>query len=465
MIVVVLCAIALNYDYEIGLAYTLASACLVLPIYVLRVPQRFFYVMLFAAISLWVTHMLRPLVLLVDMDLFKFPIVGYIDKNIMIDALFKIAQFNVLVLSGLFLGFKAYALQPNKVPVLASEFKMPFFLRGRFGMNVLLIFFFLLKLFLIVAFNLGSRGEQADASIGFILRLMPDFLIYPICLLYLARYNKQLKRRQVAFYAIMLLGYSGLVLLQGSKMSLALTGFAVFIYYLSDKGDFKVHLLRAITLGAFGALIMVFSFVLGSSLRYYVRSYGFNAGLITHLADEASTVTASDKSFEYADDITSRFLGFDGVMVTDMYQPAELRRVFSPVNTLNRILDQLLPFYAAQGNLTSGRAVSIIYMGFSDTHTHTGGVGLLGALVLMSGTWAIWLGFLLGFGVAAYFAFSERSGSRDLSFVLYYVGLYFLINIIMAGAMERNIALALINVIHVFFYYFMIRFVNSFRVV
>lgn len=427
-----------------GLGYGLAAIGILIPLRYFRVPTRYQYVLLLTAGTVWLTHLLRPLVVLTRPDSFMYPRLGSIGGGLIRSSLVEIGLMGFAILAGQGLGFRIFARRephpPSQRNILVS---------GRLLVNALILGLVLFKLIILVRFGVGLRGSVTDPRISVISRLLPELLVYAVAVLYLVRYRHEVPFSQKAFIWTMLAFMGVLGLLQGSKAFIAQILIALFISTLASRGDFRFPLRWAVLSGAACVILIASSFPLATTVRRTVKDSGYSLRLFEE-AVLAMTRSVTPAQFGYMSEwVTSRFLGFDGLLATELYRPPELVRTFSFKATATRVLERLSPLTGGN-EMSSGRAVGIYLFGHPEDVDHAGGVGLFAAYRLMAGPIGGLVAlFITGVLIAWYFTQADRIPQDGGRFLVRYVGAYGIIWWTMSGNSDYVLPILLISVAQV----------------
>lgn len=455
------------HDVVLGGAYALAALAVTLSLVLLRVPRRFFYVMLFTALAIVVSHLLRPLILIPLPELFTYGGLGSVGPPLMLRALLKVALYSAMVLGGIWLGFRLIPAPPRArtedeggdedEPVDASgeEGSLPVLIRGQVLVIALMGVLVLIRAYLQFRLGLFTKLAPPNPTAGFLAQFIPDLLIYGVGVLYLLKYRRWLSLPALGLVAVFVVGMVVMTLVSGSKGFLARLGVILFIYLLAEKGDFRLRPAPAALAVVVGAWALVFSFSVANPLRLYLGERGYSMEITRIILQGAREAVElhPETLVEQANAVTGRFNGFDGLLATEMYRPELLKKAFQPLGMGERIVGRLLPRVGFGEELGTGKAIGVVYSGHSLDVEHFGAVGMFGALELMVGEGASYLlALAIGLFWAAYFRFSEVFREEDLRLLLQLVGAMGIITWTMSGNFDVTVASFIIDVVHVAFY-------------
>lgn len=457
------------YDADIGMRYAFAASCLVVPYYVFPISLRLKQTCLFISFVLWLTHLLRPFILLPNLELFKYVRFSSINNALIQTSLVQTGLYSGCLLVGFCLV--SMVLAPSNRELLANghlakAFNQP--TRQSRGLlekkqkyiqaaaTIALVMSTIFAVFL----KIGVKKATTSSS-GIWSFVIPEIFIHLACLLYIFKY-----RHHVKFYVSILTGFVVLGLIGGSKGALAEIAILAVIYFLYERGNFRISVKRAFLTSTVAVFLLFATFAVANQIRYTIlfagQSYGFN--VIQAFATGAAEALQLDNAVYFVDLITTRFNGFDGLLVTNIYQSDLLRDVFSLSNTMQRIVSKLVPFDGGVASMTTGKAVGIAYIGFDSDKSFAGAVGIWGALRLMAGAYtpvfafglgALWAGVICGF---------QRVKDLDISFILQGFVMLMITESIMSGNFDNTGSWLVIRCGQLAFYIFLINFLSSKKV-
>ncbi len=455
----------LLYDAEVGLRYTFAASCLVVPYYVFPISLRLKQTCLFISFVLWLTHLLRPFILLPNLELFKYVRFSSISNDLIQASLVQTGLYSGCLLVGFCLT--SMILAPSSRELLANGHLAKAAGRSKSllekkqkyvqaAATVALLMSTVFAVFL----KIGVKKATTSSS-GIWSFVIPEIFIHLACLLYIFKY-----RYHVKFYISVLIGFVILGLIGGSKGALAEIAILAVIYFLYERGNFKISVKRAAVTSAIAVFLLFTTFAVANQIRYTIlfagQSYGFN--VIQAFANGAAEALRLDNVVYFVDLVTTRFNGFDGLLVTNIYQPDLLRDVFSLSNTVQRIISKLVPFDGGVASMTTGKAVGIAYIGFDSDKSFAGAVGIWGALRLMAGGYVPAFAFGLGSLWAAIICGFQRVKDLDVSFILQGFVMLMITESIMSGNFDNTGSWLVIRCGQLAFYIFLINFLSSKKV-
>lgn len=434
-----------------GLAYLAAVAAVLVPLHAFPVPKRYYFTVLLAAGTIWLTHLIRPMVLFVQPEGFLYPRIVALNGELVISTLLRIAVMGFALLSGLILGYHLLGRR-NRPPADAGG-RRPLLLSLRAVIQVLLVGAVAFKAVALLVFGVGFRSGAPDPVLSILSRFVPDYLIYGLVVLYLGKYRRQIGPAERLLHVGLLAAMSVLGLLQGSKAFVAQILLALFVFYLAFEGDFRVKVRHAALLGVAGVVVLVASFPLAMSLRRYVQTEGYDLGALVAAGRGLADIARPEEAATMAAWISSRFIGFDGMLATEAALPPEFLQTFGLAETVGRVQGRLIPLdEGTGGSLSTGRAVSTYLIGHPEELRHSGGVGLFAASHFMGGpVGGVAIVFLFGLSWAAYFCLSDRVRSSDARFLLRYVGVNGIIFWTMSGNADYLVPVLVITVAEILF--------------
>jgi hypothetical protein len=427
-------------NWAVGAAFLVAGAATVLPLYWMPVPKRYFYIPLFAAATLFVTHLARVPFLVAAPDLFLYPRVGAISADLLATVLLKYALYSGLLFAGIFWGFRGASAKSRETRTPSPR---PVFLRASAVITCMSLMVFAARSFLQLGLGLHTKNV-ANPTFGFLGQLLPADLLYPVCILYLAKYRARIPLFEVIVFAAIAAGMIGLTLVSGSRRSFAAIGFALFIYFLAQKGNFKLGVGRALAITCATAGLLMLSFALAEPIRGLLKSRGtYNGQLLSVIGTGVRTASRGDALAVLGNAASRRIsLGMDGMVAVELYRPDLAVAAFSPKSTGQRALAKLVPRYQAPGNaVSSGQVVGMAYLGMPVDVQHASALGLLASLNLTFGRWISFLA-IVAFGAlsAAYFRLTARLADADLVYLLHFLGMQILFSWISSGNLDGLLA-------------------------
>lgn len=469
----------LLYDVELGARYAFAASCLVVPYYLFPIPLRLKQTALFISFVLWLTHLLRPFVLVPNLELFKYANFSSIDNVLIQKTLVQTGLYSGCLLAGfcvtaMFLAPSRQTLMANghlAAPadgVLAAagyvgqpirRVRTLLESKRQYIKSATTVALFVSMLFA-VFLKIGVKKTAASSS-GIWGFFVPEIFIHLACLLYIFKY-----KQHVRFYASMLVAFILLGLVGGSKGALAEIAILAVIYFLYERGDFKISLKRALITSVSAVLLLFATFAIANQIRFTIlfagQSYGFN--VVQAFAAGLAEALRLDNVVYFVDLITTRFNGFDGLLVTNIQQTELLKEAFSLSNTVSRIVGKLIPFDGGVATMTTGKAVGIAYIGFDSDKAFSGAVGIWGALTLMAGAYTPVFAFGLGAIWSAIICCFQRVKDLDVSFILQGFVMLTITESVMSGNFDNTGSWLIIRCVQLMFYIFLINFLSSNKV-
>lgn len=467
------------YNPDVGWRYAFAASCLVIPYYIFPIPLRLKQTALFISCVLWLTHLLRPFILVPNLELFKYVRFSSIDNALIQKSLVQTGLYSGCLLMGfcitaMFLAPSHKTLVANGHfvtpvggnegaggPISNGSGPVPMQARTlldkkrRYIQSATTAALFVSVVFAIFL-RIGVKKSAASSS-GIWAFVIPEIFIHLACLLYIFKY-----RYHIRFYASVLVAFILLGLIGGSKGALAEIAILAVIYFLYERGDFKVSVRRALVTLVSAIFLLFATFAVANQIRFTIlfagQSYGFN--VIQAFINGIAEAFRLDNVVYFVDLITTRFNGFDGLLVTNIQQTDLLRDVFSFSNTMRRIIGKLIPFDGGVAGMTTGKAVGIAYIGFDDDKSFSGAVGIWGALRLMAGGYTPIFAFGLGTLWSAIICGFQRVKDLDVSFILQGFVMLMITESIMSGNFDNTGSWLVIRCGQLMFYLFLINFLS-----
>lgn len=434
-----------------GLSYLAATLAILVPLHFFRVPKRYYFTVLLAAGTVWLTHLIRPMVLFIQPEGFLYPRIVTVNGPLVNATLLRIAGMGFALLLGLVVGYRLLG-RSRPVEDADEAERRPLLLTMRSVVQAGLVLAVLFKAVVLLGFGVGFRSGAPDPVLSIASRFLPDYLVYGLVVLYLGKYRHRIGAMERGLHVALLAGMAVLGLLQGSKAFIAQILLALFVFYLAFEGDFKIRVRHALVMAVVGVVVLVVSFPLAMSLRRYVQTEGYDLGVVTAAGEGLAQMAQPEEAAYMAAWISSRFIGFDGMLATEASLPPEFLRVFGLSETLHRVQGRLIPLDQGAGSLSSGRAVSTYLIGHPEELRHSGGVGLFAASRFMGGPLGGFaIVFLFGMGWAAYFSLSDRVRSSDARFLLRYVGVNGIIFWTMSGNADYLVPVLVVTVAEILF--------------
>lgn len=308
----------------------------------------------------------------------------------------------------------------------------------------------LFKLLLFLSTGAGLKGSLQISQFNFLLRLVPEDLIYLIfAYVILFGYSSLSQRKKIMLYmGIIVLSIS--ILLTGSKAFLILFGLAVFISFVYLNR--KIPLLQAGISLSLGTIIIVLSFIISFAVK---RTFTSNADIV----EVSKEVWNTSSSVDLLDDVTGRFIGIDGLIVADVVSSTnsgstrKLSEVFGFGNTLLRSVEYVVPGVNLTSSVSSGVAIGYYIHNFENRDIAFGGaVGLIGAFILMDDSMIMFYSALTGIIFALLFRISTRQKNHLHSFLIYGIVSFLVLQVTISGNFDALIAKYFIKLIWIFAY-------------
>jgi len=417
----------LTKDIQIGiiyLAFTLTS------LGVISLFKSNYYKAAYFIIVLSVTagYFIRPLVLADHPELFMYPKLTSISGDALVKKSLYFSLVNFLFISAAFIT--TVKLFPDKQAID----KESNFLLKHFNIIMLIIFSITLLKFILITFNnTGIKSDpDRDSTYGFVLRLLSPELTFYVCYIYIAKYWKEISFRKKALTLFIIIITSASVFLTGSKIFLALFGVCIFLNLLYQNK--KIKTIWALSLTVLSVIGVVFSFAMAYAVKFS------SAKDIASILSKADTYTNSKDYLAVGDAVTQRLMGLDGQIAVYVIQDQSnkhvtnaLRESFSLRELTLHTLENILPKVKLSNSPNTGKAISENVVGLSSEISHGGSLGLFASLYFACGDYFFLFDILIGLFLALYFIYARRVQSDDLRFILFAIGGYFIIRLVLSG--------------------------------
>jgi hypothetical protein len=277
-----------------------------------------------------------------------------------------------------------------------------------------------------------KADSDRDTTYGFFYRLLSPDISFVIYYLYLTKYWRRISfpGRITVVAMILLTSYS--ILITGSKTFIALFALCFFFSFIYKKIKIKLSNFAILTIAGF--VLLSFSFIMAAAVKFSSEKN------INSVIDKASAI-ANERSFlTIGDEITKRMMGLDGQIATYIItsQPnlgttTMLEESFSIHEIFLHTLNNIIPKIQFTYQPNSGKIVSEYLVGFSAEKKHNGSLGLFASVYLMTNNYFFLFNVALGIILAFYFIFTRRIKNDDLRFILYFMGCYFIVRLVLSG--------------------------------
>lgn len=413
------CCIVVGFiDVRVLPAYALAAAAIALPLF-LPSPPRLRWVLLVSTGGLWLVYLIRPIVHLLGWAKFVYPFLSYVDHWRIQDTLYTIALLGL----GFQLTFWAalwWILPPEPGP--AREPARPWLLRAPRTLLLIGVGLVALRLLLLIGFRVGQKGGDAG-GLGALMYLIPEDLLFALPLLYLLRYRHRVDRAQLLGALAVLALISGAILLEGSKAFAARLMLGVFVYLLVTRGDQRLPFARFVALALPTAFVLLASFSIATATRLSVATQGgIGRDAVAELVGRIAAWDLRTQAIVASDMFTKRLAGYDGMLAVGARRDPIAQEIFTPGVTAQNVVSKLLPG-VRPGRMTQGKAISVYYTRFDESHGHGGALGLFGAARLAAGPAALLLVMTIAAAMALVFRIIDLC-TPDVRYVLAFIATY-----------------------------------------
>lgn len=382
-----------------------------------------------------------------DFFLFEFFTGIQINKEDVLNGIWNVIGYFSLMSFGMFIGTKVKFFSNSRVG--NKSFLSSNWILNNFNSIIgLLLVLVLGKLLLFFTVGAGMKGEEVESGAVFLLRFIPDDLIFIISTVYLLRYRFEITKRQKSLL-IFLIGLMSLsIMLTGSKVFIMLLGLCILIVYLYEQ--YKLNLAKLIIYTLLSLFLISFSFSAAFVIKYKEPN-----SIGDFLYQTTDNILSTDPIL-IAEAVTSRFIGLDGYLLTEKLSSnyvnnGELEESFGLGSTALRIADFILPGRFTN-DLATGQAISLHVFGFESDKKFGGAIGLFGALNIAFKQ-SIWISVIIA-GLVLGIGFRKIGYIKDenIRLVIFYFFSYFLVHTFMSGNFDRLIALLIIKIFLLFFY-------------
>lgn len=320
----------------------------------------------------------------------------------------------------------------------------------RYFRSLMILFYSVLfiKIAVILFTGAGIKGEDINTSWAFLLRLVPNDLIFIVVAVYFLRYYKYLNKRKKNILMVLSILMSLSILITGSKIFIILLGLCLFIGLLYE--NIKIGKIRLVFYSLIGLLVIAFSFTMSKVIRIS------SPDSFLELAGETSEAMAETDYMVLMDMVTGRFIGLDGYLATEktefIYNQEVLTKVFGIKNTLLSILEFVVPFVSFTDTMSTGKAVSMYVLGLPSTAVNASAIGLFGAFNLMYPGLVWLLSFFFGIVLAIGYNKIGKLQDPDIKLIVFYFFTYFVIHMFMSGNFNVLVGLLIIKLVLIIIY-------------
>ena len=422
------------------------ACCLILALPLVLTPTNHpyrFYILI-ATISLYLSYLLRPIVLLWDLDFYKYDLVGTITAPELIERLWELIPLFTCYLIG---GLSCVLLiRPTIRPFVAlgddsDTSPVSIIMSSRKWLVILAWIVLAANIGLALFFNIGVKNVEATApQLQVISRMFPQLLFTAGCIALISLYRKKLDSMTITLLVLFLIGAGFYeLLIKGSKAGLAFIFFSFFTIHIVRFNDFSMRTRGVLFLGTTSTVCLLVAFSLSNVVRYGDTE----EGLLNRAGNALTQYSGEVDIFDSMDAFTGRMCGFDGQLVVQKQRPIKLRKAFQIPNILRNAVARAVPGMNP-GSITTGKAIAVHYQGASKHARFSGGVGIFGtfSLIAYGKEWlgALLLGFLLGL-VFRILHFVEDPG---IFLILQVIFFYFFIQLIISGGIGHALGNSMI---------------------
>lgn len=437
-------AAVLFMDPLLGTVHLVGTVVLLVPVRLARADDHARQALLLVSGTLWITHMVRPLVLIPRPELFSFLRLGVPDRSVILQGLQVTVLGSAALLGGVWVGFR---LIRGRHHADRTYGRPGLIVRNRGAWAFIVCVIAAAMALTTAGLGVGVLGAEATRW-SFLNRLIPEILVYPVALLLVVRYRDTLGSypRWIVYLALILVtaGY----FLRGSKAFLIYLAVAFVIFVLVDHGDVRLRVRQWGILMLLAGVLLPLTFVIGQEFRIQRNRNALAASDAVIAAVQNLTAGSQATLLGSVNLLTLRLVGYDGVLAVGMDTSAELRRVFSPQAIARGIVGQVIPGMPVQG-LSAGKTIAVSYRGHDEDVVHADAIGILSSATLTAGRWSGLYLFLLGFALAAAHRLAVEAKDPDVRFLLRYAAMYFSVTIVMSGVLDRQIALLFITSVQI----------------
>src|SRR5262249_3517855 len=139
----------------------------------------------------------------------------------------------------------------------------------------------------------------------------------------------------------------------------------------------------------------------------------------------------------------------------------DLTQSYSPKQVILHTLNIIVPKIQFTTSPSSGKLTSMYINGFSADKVHAGSLGLFAGIYFMSGSFFFLFNIALGIITGYFFIYTRRLRNNDLKFILFFVGAYFILRLVLSGNFDLIIGEFTIEIITFYFYVKLISFIGA----
>jgi len=351
-----------------------------------------------------------------------------------------------------------FIIKGIKDRVVSERANSDFMMRNYVIINGIIILLTIVRLTLAIVAKVGIKGEaDVDVTYAFLLRLLSPEMSFIVYYVYLSRYWNRLtfRKRILVLLMILITGYS--IFITGSKTFIAIFGLCFFFDFIYQNK--KIKLITFSILSVIGVVLIAFSFIMAAAVKF--KGNGT-------VMDKAQSIANSEEVLTLGNAITQRMIGLDGQIATYMVNDLsnqkikiDLTQSYSPKQVILHTLNIIVPKIQFTTTLSSAKLISIYINGFSVNKVHAGSLGLFAGIYFMSGSLFFLFNIALGIIVGLFFIYVRRQRNNDLKFILFFVGAYFILRMVLSGNFDLIIGEFSIEIITFFFYVKLISFIGA----
>lgn len=411
-------------------------------------------------LSFLLSYFIRGFILIESPDFFLFEYFTgiVINSRDVLRGLWDVIGYFFLMSCGMLVGTKIKLISMTSGH--EKSFIQPNWIIKYFRQIIIILFILVLgKLILFFTVGAGMKGEEVESGAVFLLRFIPDDLIFIIATVYLLKHSSFINRKQKSILIILISLMALSIMLTGSKVFIMLLGLCFLIVYLYE--EYKLNASKLIIYTATSLFLIVFSFSAAFVIKYK------EPNSVENFFYQTTENIFSTDTVLIAEAVTSRFIGLDGYILTRKLnssgtKSSALDQSFSLGSTALRIVDFILPGRLTN-DLATGQAISLHIFGFEEDKKFGGAIGLFGALNIAFKTYA-WVSVLLG-GILLGMVYKKIRfiQDEDIKLIIFYFFSYFLVHTFMSGNFDRLIALLIIKIVLLYFYVWTANFIGRIR--
>ena len=449
-VMLVCSAIVFTISGQAAAPYLFCCLVLAFPLILTSTSHPYRFYILLASLSLFLSYLLRPIVLLWNIDLFKYDLIGTISEPEIVERLWGL----IPLFSCFLIGSLSFVLliRPTTRPFVAlgddsDQSPESIIMSSRKWLVIMGWVVLLGNIGLALFFNIGVKNVAVTApQLQVVSRLFPQLLLTAGCVALISLYRSRLDRSTFLMLIAFLMGAAFYeLLIKGSKAGLAFIFFAFFVVHIVRFNDFSMRIRGVVVLSVSAIVCLLIAFSLSNVVRYGDADEGLLNRAGKALTQYSGEIDISDS----LDAFTGRMCGFDGQLVVQKHRPIKLRKAFQIPSILRNAVARAVPG-VNPGSMTTGKAIAVHYQGASKHAKFSGGVGIFGSFTLIA-KGKEWLAALL-FGLTLGLIFRVLHFVEDpgIFLILQVIFFYYFIQLIISGGIGHALGNSFIILVQCF---------------